>query len=71
MNMQEKKTFVRELANSITDSITALIDAGKIPEDWDGYELRSFFVEKAEFSRTSLSGSRKRAYRNAVIMNNL
>lgn len=71
MNREEKKKFVRDLLDSHQEDILAQIDSGNIPEEWDGIELRELIAEKADLDRCSVSRSRRRAYKNTVIVNNL
>lgn len=40
MIRSEQIEFVRGLSSTIADKIIEAIQAGKIPEDWDGHELR-------------------------------
>lgn len=77
MTKQDQTRFVRELADSIASDIVKNITAGKVPESWDGHELRCLFSEKAksaafgtEIRRHARSG-RARKYRNTVIVCNL
>ena len=73
MNRDDQKQFVAELADSIVRDIRDKIDEGKIPEHWDGHELRVLLSEKFEASakisviRTSPRHSRARDYHNTVL----
>lgn len=73
MNKAQKKQFVKELTHQVVRNITKAIEGGRIPEDWDGVELRELLYEKFLSSRYNhlLDGSRGREYRNTVIVNNL
>ena len=46
MNKQEKEVFVMELINNVKDDV--LKDVDKLPEDWDGIELRWLIKEHFE-----------------------
>lgn len=74
MTRNEKLTFVHELCHAIEASIRMQILSGKIPEAWDGIELRELIYEKALAARhRDFKGHGKRVseYRNTVIVNNL
>jgi hypothetical protein len=75
MDPQDQKRIVRELTSSIADSIIRLIDAGRIPAEWDGYELREMVFDRASASRCHImqhgGNARARNYRNAVLTNYL
>lgn len=45
-----KKRFVRDLSHTIVQEIEKLIDAGKIPDAWDGHELRCLLANRFEDS---------------------
>lgn len=73
MNKRQKVRFVKELSKSIADSVVESITSGKIPQDWDGIELRWLLADKytsACGSPAYLSG-RKRIYTRIVLANNL
>jgi len=73
MDMNEKISFVQQLTTAVADEIITNIETGKIPEEWDGIELRWYIAEK--FNQVVFKGTgskaRKRDYNNTVIVNNL
>lgn len=69
MNANEQKQFVRELCEAISAQILNDIDAGKIPENWDGRELRQLISDRAAWR--TMDKKRAREYRNTVLVNNL
>jgi hypothetical protein len=71
MNESEKIKFVSELSANIAVEIIQHIKGGRIPEEWDGVELRWLFEEMAVSNFGRQDRSRKRAYNNIVIVNNL
>jgi hypothetical protein len=77
MTRTGQKKFVRGLSNSIAKHICALIDAGKIPESWDGHELRVLLgYEHDKSAKVTLvarepRSKRARDFRNTIIVNNL
>lgn len=46
MKHEDQKKFVNDLISSIRDEIYAEIDTGKVPEAWDGIELRWLLKNK-------------------------
>lgn len=72
MNAKDKKTFIRNLCNSVRDELVAKVK--DMPEGWDSFELRQLLADKFERETCDLlSNNRKRmrAYRNEVIVRNL
>ena len=70
MNKQEKKRFIKNLTGSIRDELISKID--KIPENWDGYELRQLLADSfKQEAYLKMTGKRKKDYTNNVIINNL
>ena len=71
MTREEPAQFVSELADSLVREIVGRID--RVPEGWDGHELRCLFAEKAKAAawgteiRRHPHGKRARDYRNEVI----
>ena len=75
MNTAEKTKFVADLCGAVVADITAKIEAGKIPAEWDGHELRALLDEKfhgeAARSLALMRGKRLRDFKNTVIVDNL
>lgn len=73
MTRDFQKQLVTELMNRLRDEVVANIDQGKVPDAWDGIELRQYVADKA--SEAILVGTmgvrRLRNYRNDVIVHNL
>ena len=72
--MPEKSAFVHDLIDSVRAELLRDIAAEKIPEHWDGIELREWIAER--FARSMAAMLRKdkrrmRAYRNEVLIRNL
>lgn len=71
MNASMQKMFTQALVKQVADVICEEIDEGKIPDTWDGHELRLYiaqaFVQEAHFSRVNLSKDRLKAFRNTCI----
>ncbi len=66
-------TFVESLVESIRREVTRNILQGKIPETWDGIELRQYLADKFNDSTFPdiLKGARKREYHNTIIVSNI
>lgn len=73
MNTQQKAEFVQALSGRIVAELVADIKADKLPEHWDGIELRALLAERFERSKMGREGDHRhwRAYRNEVITRNL
>jgi hypothetical protein len=75
MNKRDQKRFVRELMQTVRQSVFDNIDRGKIPEEWDGHELRQFLRDKFSQSGSSImqdkGNQRRRNYDNHVLTTNL
>lgn len=73
MTKADKKRFARELTQSVLKTVIANVD--RMPEEWDGIELRDYIADKFDESRAFKHRPymRKRAseYRNEVIVRNL
>lgn len=64
--------FVLELFESVQRTVTTAIQEGRIPERWDGHELRQYVADKFNEARSGrIKGQRKRAYTNDVLNENL
>lgn len=70
MKPEVQKEFVNSLVSAIRDEIYAEIDAGKVPETWDGVELRWMLKEKFAAVVWKNMGSirRRRFFNNHCIM---
>lgn len=72
MTKEEQMAFVRELSNDVAEKICQKIENGKVPDSWDGIELRWLLAEYHSFQFRGTSWStRKREFNNTVIVNNL
>ena len=74
MNRREKKRFVRDLMGSVQKQVLRQITDGKIPDEWDGHELRKLLADNFHHEVSStMRTDRKRikAYLHTVIVNNL
>lgn len=74
MDRHAQTQFVRELTLNVLRTVEAKISSGAIPEEWDGHELRQYLADSftAEATRVMRDDrKRRKAYQNAVIVNNL
>lgn len=72
MTRDDQISFVNELCARIALDIGAKIDAGDVPREWDGHELRCLISDKAADSalisvvRKEPRGARAKAYKNTI-----
>lgn len=75
MTKTEQKAFVRGLSKTIADEIIKQISEGRIPEEWDGHELRALLAyrheQSAAMSLVRRDRRRKRDFDNTLLVNNL
>ena len=69
MDAKEKKKFIKDLCNRVRDEMLSKV--GDMPEFWDGLELRLLLAQKFESQVYEISLSRRRNFRNEVIVRNL
>jgi hypothetical protein len=75
MNEEEKRIFVANLCDDIRNSILRRVE--RMPDEWDGIELRQFiadeFQAEATISRRNFKGNQRRLrlYHQAIYNNNL
>ena len=74
MTKKHQKKFVTDLCNSVKQEVISKIESGKIPPNWDGFELRELLKEK--FTAESYLCNDKRSkrykeYENTVLCNYL
>lgn len=65
-----KARFVRQLVASVERDVLEAID--KMPDDWDGFELRQYLADKfADAAYTRMDRKRAASFKNEVIVRNL
>ena len=70
MTKEDQKGLIEDLSKNIANDIVRLIDAGKIPEEWNGIELRELIFDRAANCRPGgrlLTGKRLKDYRNKAL----
>lgn len=72
MSREEQKQFIKELTGSVAEVAYKLIDQGKIPEGWNGRQLRRWLEYKFKQANWC-AWSRKQTndYNNDVLINDL
>ena len=69
MSPKEQKKLTRDIAQNAIDHIERMIDNGRIPESWDGIELRWYLCENITLILTDKKIKRK--YNNTIMVNGL
>lgn len=71
MNREEKIQFINDIMNNSKESILKKVD--KMPDNWDGRQLRQYILDYAECNITwiKMTSAEKRKYNNDVIVNGL
>lgn len=65
MTKDEKITFIQRLTSAVATDLVDRVNAGDIPEDWDGHELREILARKFDRERSEvMSDKRSRRYRD-------
>jgi hypothetical protein len=77
MTKAQQKKFVRGMSATIAADVCKQIAEGKIPENWDGHELRALLHYRHGLSAkmsdpmSDKRTRRARDFRNTIIVNNL
>lgn len=71
MNKQAKETFIRQTMDGLTTMV--LSKTAVMPESWGGAEIRQYIADMANdyINYRPLTGSKKREYKNDMMVNNL
>ncbi len=69
MDAKEQKRLLKDILHNIERDMIGKIDTGKIPENWDGIELREYIADQAKWHK--MEKRRAKAYRNTVLVNGL
>jgi hypothetical protein len=72
MNKREQIQFINDLIDDVKHKIFIQIVEDKLPENWDGIELRWLLASRFDASWVMPEAKkRKRDFRNYVLVNNL
>lgn len=69
VTLQEKEQFIRDLTSGVTESL--LLSVKRMPEDWDGHELRRLIAARFQRETTDMPRKRVRDFENEVLVRNL
>lgn len=71
MTYEEKCTFVADLMDGLKDNVLQQLE--RVPEDWDGHELRWLIQDTVQNQGAwgSCPKHRYKNYRNEVVVRNL
>jgi hypothetical protein len=70
MELTDKRRFIEELIGNVQRDVLSKVD--RVPEDWDGIELRQWIADHFTSAVYSPSSpARMKAYRNEVLVRNL
>lgn len=71
MNTEEKTAFIETITANIRTDLLKVVD--RIPEEWDGFELRQLLADtiKYHYNYSKMNVARFRKYNNFVLVNNL
>lgn len=72
MNLEEKREFVKGLIETVETEI--MNKTGKMPENWDGVELRLYIRDSfagVVWGDLNKKGKRYRDYKNTCLVDNL
>jgi hypothetical protein len=68
MRKSQQVEFVQDFVDTIEERITGFIAKGKIPETWDGIELRQLILDEVKINVTmQMTGKRKKDYKNILL----
>lgn len=65
MDRKQQLQLVDSLGNDLIQKVSDLIQAGEIPAEWQGKELRQYMADRLQRGN-SLTGTRKAHYSNAI-----
>lgn len=75
MTREEQLRFMKNAMDTMMEDFENNLNKGKIPEDWDGVELRWYIRDKAsEFVWFDMRGKKSKSYKdyeNTMLVNNL
>lgn len=71
MSRDEQIKFVTSLTKHIAEKLIEDINQDRIPEEWDGVELRELIAVRASYFTMALDRKRRTDFDNIVLVNNL
>lgn len=65
MEQFEQRQIANEILDGLRNSVREALDNGKVPEEWDGIEIRQWIADLAQEKYAyNMDRKRARAYRN-------
>jgi hypothetical protein len=81
MKRIDQKRLVKTLIRSVEKALQDTLNSGRVPENWDGIELRQWVAEAFAKEGTTnvkatnyfplLTGKRLKGFKNDIVVNNL
>jgi hypothetical protein len=69
MDKLQQRQFVTDLCDNLRSDL--LESVNKVPENWDGHELREWVADTAGQFKGGMIRTRKREYKKDILVNNL
>ena len=71
MNKEDKRQFIEDISETMKDALLSKVN--RMPEEWDGHELRQLFQDyvKEEINWSKMDRNRKKEYDNTRRVNNI
>ena len=69
LTKEEKIKLAQEIAANVLESIVKDIENEKVPENWNGIELRELFADRVRWH--NMEAKRRKAYNNTKMVNGL
>ena len=69
MTRKEQKEFVTKLCENLRNDLIRKIESEKIPEKWDGMQLREYLKDQVTWRK--LDRKQRREYNNDLMVNPL
>jgi peptide subunit release factor 1 (eRF1) len=71
MNKEDKRQFIKDISETMKDALLSKVN--RMPEEWDGHELRQLFQDyvKEEINWSKMDRNRKKEYDNTRRVNKI
>ena len=69
MTPEEQKALTKSICQHAAEFVIGQIERGKVPESWDGIELREYLSDRIKWH--NMEKRRKREYNNTIMVNGL
>lgn len=75
MTQEQQKQFIDGLTAAVVEDLKQKVDQGKIPDNWDGHELRVLIAQKFDYEITNSMrdkrNPRRKECENTILVNNI